>query len=179
IPPGSYRVYAEPLDLPVTRDNLGGGSAGFYGTTRTNFGTTYFGGVAALADASTVTVNANATTIANIQTLPANASALNMTRPAFGVRLASGASDVLTLGGEAFTAGVSFSASSPGVSLGIPSGTCSATVTTNCFGDRISAVASTSAKMDVAIADSVTLGPKNVAVTQGADSSILSGGLVI
>jgi hypothetical protein len=179
IPPGSYRVYAEPLDLPVTRDNIGGGAAGFYGTTRTNFGTTYFGGVAALADASAVTVRANATTTANIQTLPANATALNLTRPAFGVRLASGVSDVLTLGGEALAAGVSFSASSPGVFLGIPSGACSATITTNCFGDRISAVASTSAKMDISIADSATLGPKNVTVTQGADSSILSGGLVI
>src|SRR5262249_37354048 len=79
IPPGSYWVYAEPLDLPVTRDNLGGGSAGFYGTTRTNFGTTYFGGVAALADASAVTVAANATANADIQTVPANASALNLT----------------------------------------------------------------------------------------------------
>jgi hypothetical protein len=179
IPPGSYRVYAEPLDLPVTRDNLGGGAGGYYGTTRTNFGTTYFGDVAALGDASSVTVKANGTVTANIHALPPNATTLNLTRPAFGVRLAPSGSSVLTLGGEAITPGVSFSASSPGIYLGIPSGACSASVTTNCFGDRISSVASTSARMDISIAGTSTPGPKNVTVTQGADSSILSGALVI
>src|SRR5262249_46962946 len=48
LPPGDYRVLAEPLDLPVTRDNIGGGSTGFYGTIRTDFGSTYFGDVVAL-----------------------------------------------------------------------------------------------------------------------------------
>jgi hypothetical protein len=179
IPPGSYRVYAEPLDLPVTRDNIGGGAAGFYGITRTDFGTTYFGDVTALADASSVIVKANGTVTANIHAVPPNATPLNLTRPAFGMRIASGDSSVLTVGGEAIVAGVSFSASSPGVYLGIPSGTCSGVVTKNCFGDRISSVASTSARMDISIANTSTLGPKNVTVTQGADTSILSGALVV
>src|SRR5262249_20899506 len=138
-----------------------------------------FGDVPALADAPSITVKANGTATANIHALPQNATALNLTRPAFGVRVARGASGVLTVGGEAITAGVSFSASSPGGYLGVPSGSCSGTVTSNCFGDRISTVASTSARMDVAIADATPLGPKNVIVSQAADNSILSGALVI
>src|SRR5262249_13330137 len=129
--------------------------------------------------ASSVVVRANATTTANIQALPANATVLNLTRPAFGARIPIGASGVLTLGGEAIVPGVSFTTSAPGIVLGIPSGSCSSVVTKNCFGDRISAVASTSARMDISIGDSVTLGPKNLTVTNGADTSILSGGLVI
>src|SRR5262245_1710941 len=40
LPEGAYKIFGEPLDLPVTKDNIGGG---FYANTRTDFGTTYFG----------------------------------------------------------------------------------------------------------------------------------------
>src|SRR5262245_57757547 len=54
LPPGRYRVLAEPLDLPVTKDNL----SGFYANARTDFGTTYSGNVSSFSDASFVTVGA-------------------------------------------------------------------------------------------------------------------------
>ncbi len=180
VPPGTYTVYAEPLDQPVTRDNLGGGSGGFYGTSATNFGTTYAGNVASLAAASRVSVTGNGTAKIDIQTLPQSPTGLNLTRPAFGVRLQRGLlNGTLTLGGEDITSGVGFSPSAPGIVLGTPSDNCSANVTTNCFGGRISAVASTSARMDVSISGTTALGPKNVAVSRNGDTSILSGAIVV
>src|SRR5438046_10441232 len=40
LPPDTYAVYAESLDVSVTRLYLGGGSNGFCSTIRTNCGTT-------------------------------------------------------------------------------------------------------------------------------------------
>src|SRR5262249_52877540 len=64
LPPGAYRVYAEPLDQPVTKDNIGGG-VGFYGTVTTSFGTTYFGDVSTLAAGRAITVTAAAAAAAD------------------------------------------------------------------------------------------------------------------
>jgi hypothetical protein len=179
LPPGSYRVFAEPLDLPVTRDNIGGGSAGFYSNIRTDFGTTYFPNVSNQAQARTVTVAAGGSAIADIQTLPKSPTGLNLTRPGFAARIPRGSRGTLRIGGEDITDGVTFSASSMGLVLGTPSGPCSSSVTTNCFGGRISSVASTSATMDLSIVSATTLGPKNLAVNRGGDSSIVAGALVI
>jgi hypothetical protein len=175
VPPGAYLVYAEPLDNPVSSAYMGI----FYQGVQSNFGTTYFDNVASPIGARTVTVAANGTATANIQTLPQSSTGLNLTRPAFGVRLGRGISGVLTLGGYDITSGVSFSASSSGIFLGTPSGACSTSVTTNCFGGQISIVGPTSAKMDISIAASASLGPKNVEVNRNGDTSILSGGVVV
>jgi hypothetical protein len=164
LPPGVYRVLAEPMDLPVSKDHIGG----FYAGIRTDFGSTYFGNVANLADARTVTVTANGTSNADILTLPKGTTGLNLTRPGFGVRVARGRSVRMTIGGEDITSGVGFTASNSGLFLGPPT-----------FGGRISAVAPTSASMDLAISSTTPLGPKNIAVSRGADVSILTGGLVI
>jgi len=56
LPPGSYKVFAEPMDLPVNEQNLGGGGTGFYRNLRTDFGTTYFGNVSNFYDAAPVQV---------------------------------------------------------------------------------------------------------------------------
>jgi Matrixin/IPT/TIG domain/Carboxypeptidase regulatory-like domain len=179
LPAGAYRLYAEPLDYPVSRDNLGGGAAGFYGTTTTSFGTTYFGDVSTLSGAQTVNVAAGGTATANIQVLPPSPTGLNLTRPAFAVRSGRGSSGTLTIGGEDITPGVSFTAAPTNIFLGTLSGTCGITVASNCFGGRISAVASTSAKMDFTVPAGTALGPKNVAVSRGPDVAILSGAMVI
>jgi hypothetical protein len=175
VPPGTYRVYAEPLDNPVTAANI----AAFYQAAQTNFGTTFFGNVATLIGARTVTVAANAVATANIQTLPQSATGLNLTRPATGVRLGRGISGILTLGGYDITAGVLFNSSAPEIALGVPAGGCGISVMTNCFGGQISVVGPTSAKMNVAIDPSTTLGPKFIEVSRNSDTSILSGALVI
>src|SRR5439155_7480901 len=93
---------------------------------------------------------------------------LNLTRPAVSARVPRGTGGILTTGGEDITSGVVFSASNPNLFLGSPS-----------FGGKISAVASTSAKMDFSISSSTPLGPKNIAVNRGAAASIVTGALVI
>jgi hypothetical protein len=164
LPPGVYRVLAEPLDLPVTRDYLGG----FYAGIRTDFGSTYFGNVSTLADATRVTVAANSNVTADISTIPKGTTGLNLTRPAFGIRISQGKSSSLTLGGEDLSTGVGFTVSNPGLFLGPPS-----------FGGRISSVASTSATMDYSVSPNMQLGPKNITVNRGTDSSVLTGAVVI
>lgn len=175
VPPGTYRLYAEPLDNPVTPQNL----SAFYQNAQTGFGTTYSGNVATLGAARALTVTANATSTANFQMLPPSPTGLNFTRPAFGVRLGRGISGILTAGGYDLTAGVHFSASSPGIYLGTPSGTCSDSITTDCFGGQVSIVGPTSAKMDISIDPATALGPKGVEVSRNGDPSILSGGIVV
>src|SRR5207237_8746001 len=81
LPPDTYRVFAEPLDLPVTPQNLGGGTNGFYSTVKTNFGTTYFGNVSTLSDATAISVAPNDVATADIQTFPCRATGLTLTLP--------------------------------------------------------------------------------------------------
>jgi hypothetical protein len=168
LPAGVYRVVAEPLDLPVSRDNIGGGTTGFYSTIRTDFGTTYFGNVGSLSEARTVTVAASGTVTADIQTLPRSATRLNMTRPSFGVRIARGRSGTLTVGGEDLTAGISFSASNSGLILGAPT-----------FGGAISSSAPTSARMQLSIFPGTPLGPKSLAANRGSEATVVAGALII
>ena len=165
LPSGSYKVFAEPLDSPVTKSNIGGS---FYANGRTDFGTTYFGNVSTQSEARTITVTAGGTATANIDTLPKSATGLNLTRPAFGVRMARGVSGTLTIGGEDITSGVVFTASTTVISLGAPT-----------FGGRISSAASTSARIGVSVASSAAPGAINLAVNRGADASVLAGALVI
>jgi matrixin/IPT/TIG domain-containing protein len=164
LPEGAYKIFAEPLDLPVTKDNIGG----FYANTRTDFGTTYFGNVSTQSNAQRISLTAGTTATADIDTLPKSATGLNLTRPAFGTRLMRGISGRLTVGGEDLTVGVVFSSSNPGIFLGTPS-----------FGGRISSVASTSAQMDLSIPADAPTGPIDVAVSRGVDTSIVAGALVI
>src|SRR5262249_45056852 len=135
LPPGTYTVFAEPLDLPVMKDNLGNG---FYGNTRTDFGTTYLGNVSTQAEAQILTVSAGTIMTADIDTLPKSVTGLNLTRPAFGIRVPRGVSGRLTLGGVDLSSGVVFTASNPAIFLGSPT-----------FAGSISTVAPTSVQMDL------------------------------
>jgi hypothetical protein len=168
LPPETYRVFAEPLDLPVTQQNLGGGSTGFYSTIKTNFGTTYFGNVSTLSDATAISAAPNDVATADIDTLPASATGLNLTRPGFGIRIARGRSGTLTVGGVDITNGIVVSGSSPDLQLGGLA-----------FGGRVSSNAPTSVSMQLSILPSIALGPKNLAVNRGTDASIVAGAFVI
>src|SRR5262249_5771948 len=165
LPEGTYKIFAEPLDLPVTKDNVGGG---FYANTRADFGTTYFGNVSTQSDAQSVSVMAGGSATADIATLPKSGTGLNLTRPGFAIRGERGVTGRVTLGGEDLTAAVVFTSSSSAISLGAPS-----------FGGRISSVASTSAQMDLLIGTNAPAGPISFAVNRGADASIATGVLVI
>ncbi len=168
LPPDTYRVFAEPLDLPVTQQNLGGGSNGFYSTIKTNFGTAYFGNVSTLSDATPISIGSNDVATADIQTFPASATGLNLTRPGFGVRIARGRSGTLTVGGVDITNGIVVGGSSPGLQLGALT-----------FGGRVSTNAPTSVSMQLTVSPSTALGPKNLAVNRGTDASIVAGAFVI
>jgi hypothetical protein len=168
VPPGVYRVMAEPLDQPVTEGNVGGGSTSFYRSLKTDFGTTYFGNVAALTEARSVFVDVNGIATANIQILPRSATGLNLTRPAFAPRIGRGSRGTLRVGGEDITEGVSVTTSSDSLVLGTPA-----------FGGRISSVAPTSVTTDLIISPTTALGPKNVAVSRGGATSVVTGALVI
>jgi hypothetical protein len=153
LPPGSYYVFAEPLDLPVTDQNI---SASFYRNIKTDFGTTYFGGAATLAEAQTVSVSPGAAAFANVQTFPVSPSGLNLTRPGIAARIPRGTSGTLSVGGQDLTAGTFFSASGAGLVLGSPT-----------FGGRTSSTSPTSASIPLSVSFSVPLGPKNFAVNRG------------
>jgi hypothetical protein len=168
VPPDTYRVYAEPLDGPVTKQNLGGGSNGFFSSIKTNFGTTYFGNVSMLADAATIDVAPNAVATADVQTFPASASGLNLTRPAFGIRISRGRTGTLTVGGVDITDGIVVTGSNPGLQFGALT-----------FGGRVSSTAPTSVSMRLTLSPSTPLGPKNLAVNRGTDASIVSGAFVV
>jgi hypothetical protein len=166
LPPGRYNVYAEPLNQPVTEQNL---SPSWYRNLNTNFGTTYYGGVSNVTQAQPVSVAAGTVTDGiTIQVLPRGTQSLNLTRPAFGVRLPRNAFGTLIVGGDDITAGTQFNIFAPDVLLGAPF-----------YGGSISSAASTSASMSVSVSPNATLGAKNLTVMRGVDTAVASGALVI
>ncbi len=168
LPAGAYRLMAEPLDLPVTEQNIGGGATSFYRNLKVDFGTTYFGNVGTLTEAQSVDVVAGSATAADIQVLPRSSTGLNLTRPGFAFRFPLFSRATLRLGGEDIAEGVSFTTSSTDLVLGPPT-----------FGGRVSSTASTSASMDLSVSSTTPLGPKNVAVNRGDAASVVTGAIVI
>ncbi len=164
LPPGDYRIYAEPMDMPVNDQNLGG----FYRNLKTDFGTTYSGNVARLADARAVTVSASSIASMDISVLPKSATSLNVTRPSVATRIVRGSGNTLILGGFDLTAGATFSSSNSGIILGAP------------FFSTSTATSSPTIAVIGANVNSFTpLGPKNIAVNRGTDAAALSGAIVV
>ena len=168
LPSGSYRIYAEPFDGPVTEQNVGGNSSAFYYRLATGFSTTYYGDVSDLSRSPAGMVpNGTLASGANIHVLPA--TDLNLTEPAaFAARIAVDSPVVLTVGGNAITSGATFSASTPSMGLG--------SVT---FGGNIAPDAPTSAQFGITVAANASLGPKNIIVSRNGSTSVLSGGVVL
>ena len=168
LPPDTYAVYAESLDGPVTRLNLGGGSTGFFSSVRTNFGTTYFGNVSGLSEAAKIAVGPNGVATADIRMFPPSATGLRLTRPSFGIRMPRGRTVTVTGGGVDITDGVLLTGSNSGLQFGPMT-----------FGGRITSTAPTSVSVQLTVLNSTPLGPKNLIVNRGTDTSILSGAFVI
>ena len=164
LPPGSYGVYAEPLDGPVTRLNLGG----FFSSVRTNLGTTYFGGVSGLSEAAKIAVGLNGVATADILMFPPSATGLRLTRPSFGIRIPRGRTVTIIGGGVDIMDGVLLTGSNSGLQFGPMT-----------FGGRITSTAPTSVSVQLTVLSSTPLGPKNLIVNRGTDTSILSGAFVI
>ncbi len=165
LPEGTYRVYAEPFDRPVSSEQL----SGYYRTINTNFGTTYHGDVEHLAEARPVTVTAGTATMGtDIQVVPRSATSFNLTRPVFAPRIARGGSDTLRVGGVNVVDGATFSVSNPGIAF--------QDVT---FGGRMSRTAPLSATMEALVSEETTLGPKSVSGLFEGATSVLTGVVVV
>ena len=168
LPGGTYHLYAEPLDGPVTEQHVGGNSNSFYYKLATGFSTTYYGDVSDLSRSQTGTVPAGTLVRgADIHVLPT--TVLNLTEPgAFAARVPVGSTGMLTVGGNAITSGVTFSASTSSMGLG-----------STTFGGSIAADAPTSAQVAITVASNAPLGPKNISVSRSGSTSLLSGGVVL
>ena len=116
LPVGSYSVYAEPLDGPVTETAMGGQ---FDSRVNVNFTTTFLGNTPDFSSRQMVNVApGNNLPNVNISVLPQPASLLNLTSPALGVRVSQGVSGPFTVRGDGLSAGTSFLITGLGVSLG-------------------------------------------------------------
>ena len=165
LPEGDYRVYAEPLDQPVSSQHL----PGYFSGLNVDFGTTYYGDTRVLSDAGTVAVNSGVTASGiDIHTLPATISGFNLTRPVFALRIGSGSSETLRVGGAKVADPVLFSVSTPLIRFD--------SVT---FGGRLSTTAPTSATLETVVDPATPVGPKNVTGQSGLDTSVVSGGIVV
>jgi len=178
LPSGSYRVYAEPLDQPVTDANIGGLFTGI----RTDFGATFLGNVSTFSDAQAALVAAGETTnVADILVLPPSATGLNLSvaatidpvppTPAMAPRISVGTSVRVRVGGNDIVggSGLAFSTSSPpsDISLGAPT-----------FGGALIPPAPTSAALDLSISANTPPGPKAIGLNRGTNAAVLSGGIV-
>ncbi len=168
LPPGSYHLYAEPLDGPITEQNIGGTATSYYQGLNTNFGTTYSGDVADLTRATSFQVVAGRlVTTGNIHVLPASSVNFTASSP-YAVHIGLGGQASLTVGGSGIAPGVSFSTSNPGINTGTPA-----------FGGGIGSTAPSSAQLAISATTTASVGPKTIAVTTNGSTSVLSGGIVI
>jgi hypothetical protein len=166
LPPGGYKIYAEPLNQAVSEQNL---SASWYHNLNTSFGATYYGSVSTFAQATTVTVEAGqATTGVDIQVQPQSVTGLNLTRPAFALRIPRNSFGTMTVGGQDIAPGTQFSMSAGDTVLGSPT-----------YGGSISSAAPSSASMNISVSPGAVLGPRIITVMRGTDASIGSGAVVI
>ena len=168
VAPGTYQLYAAPLNGPVTEQNIGGNSTSYYSGLQTGFATTYYGDVATLSSASTIqTVAGRTASNKNIHVL--SAGPLGITVPnTYAAHISTGSQGALTLGGSGLASGDTFSVSNSGVTLGAP-----------VYGGSIASNAPTSAQLPVTVSATASLGPKDIAVSANGVTSVLSGGIVI
>ena len=158
--PGSYALYAEPLDGPVTESNIGGQ---FDSRVNVNFTTTFLGGTLNPSQRQSVQVIAGSTLQEiNIAVLPSPAALLNLTSPSLGQRVAQGTSVAFNARGDGVVDGLAFQIPGPAVSLAAPvfSGGNTARLTTS-----VDALAS--------------VGVRPIFAQRADATSALTGGLII
>ena len=168
VPPGAYRLYAEPLDGPITEKNIGGTASSYYTGLSTNFSTTFLGDVADFTRAAGIQAFAGRVAqTGNIHVLPAGS--VNLTSPiTYAPHVGLGRQTNLAVGGSGIVSGDSFSTTGAGITFGTPS-----------YGGSVGSTAPTSAQVPVSIASNASTGPKSVIVTANGATSVLSGGIVV
>jgi hypothetical protein len=161
LPPDTYRVYVEPLDEPVTEEEIGG----FYTNLNKTFGTTYYGDAPVMNLSRRIEVRENEVFVADIQTFPNATSGLNIETTHNGSPLYMERGDAIGLGlyGTDLTEGASYTPSYPGI---IVPGT-----SFSSFSQITSVV--------LRAPLGVPAGPKNIEVSRGTDASVGSGFFVV
>jgi matrixin/IPT/TIG domain-containing protein len=158
--PGSYALYAEPLDLPVTESSIGGQ---YDSRVNVNFTTTFLGGTLNPAQRQSVQIIAGSTLQEiNIAVLPTPAALLNLTSPSLGQRVAQGTSVAFNARGDGVVDGVAFQIPGPAVSLAAPvfSG-------------------GNTARLTASVDAAASLGVRPIFVQRADATSALTGGLII
>ena len=170
LPPGTYRIYAEPMDGPIYADQL----PVYYESLRTDFATTYYPGTTNLAGAVGVPVSIGATTgPVAIAVGPKTGSAFNLTVPNFNTsppKAPPGFISVgrFSVGGVDIVPGSQFSASTPLVQFLSP-----------VFSGRLSPTAPTSAHLESRVHPDTPAGPKNLIGVFGETMSLISGAFTV
>jgi len=160
LPAGSYSVYAEPLDGPVTEDNIGGQ---FDSRVNTNFTTTFLGDTTDYIARQIISVAAGGT-ISNldIAVLPAPANAFNLKIPPLGVYAPQGVSGSFEASGDGISSGTTFLISGPGVAVGTPTFSSGGT-----------------ARLPVTISPTAPMGLRTLFARRANGLTALSGGFIV
>ncbi|MSO22029.1 MAG: matrixin family metalloprotease [Acidobacteria bacterium] len=158
--PGSYALYAEPLDGPVTESSIGGQ---YDSRVNLNFTTTFLGGTLNPAQRQSVQISAGSTLQEiNIAVSPAPAAALNLTSPGLGQRVGLGTSVAFNARGDGVVDGVTFQIPGPAISLAAPvfSG-------------------GNTARLTVTVDAAASIGVRPIFAQRADATSALTGGLII
>ncbi len=160
LPPGTYSLYAEPLDGPVTEANIGGQ---FDSTVNTNFTTTFLGNTVDKASRQTITVGTgNMLSNLNIAVLVSPATPFNLTSPGVGLLAEQGTSGSLAARGTGLSKAEGFFILGDGITLSVP--TFSST---------------DNARLPVVINPAAPTGPRTLFAEKTDGLVALSGGFVV
>jgi hypothetical protein len=161
LPSETYRLYAEPLDGPVTEDNFISGSGMF--TFDTSFTTTFCGDTLVPANGRVLQVS-DGTQLGgvNIHALASQPGAVNLTSPALGILASPGDSGTISLRGDSIESGVTFSSLDPSITFQSPT-----------------FPSANSAQVRVNINLYTASGLKTIFAQKSGSLSALSGGLVV
>lgn len=158
--PGSYSLFAEPLDGPVTEANIGGQ---YDSRVNVNFTTTFLGDTLSPAQRGSIQISAgNTLQEVNIGVLPAPPSALNLTSPGLGQRVSQGATTAFNVRGDGVVDGVTFLVPGPSLSFAPPTFSSGNT-----------------ARLSATVEASAAIGVRPIFALRADATSSLTGGLIV
>ncbi len=158
--PGSYSVYAEPLDGPVTEMGFGGE---FDSTVNSDFKTTFLGDTLDSNARQRVSVTAGDPLKGfDISVSPSSSPPLDITSPSLGARLSQGSLESFRFFGDGIGPGSTFFILGEGLALEPP---------------RL--IGNTGAELEIEVAATAALGPRSLFVQKPDGLAALSGGVVV
>jgi matrixin/IPT/TIG domain-containing protein len=160
LPAGTYSVYAEPLDGPVSESDFGGP---YDSRVNTNFTTTFLGNTLDFSSRQMINVVAGGVVPnLDIAVLPAPPSTLNLTSPGLGVYGPQGVSGSFPVKGGGLVAGLNFYIPGPGISV-----------------DNATFPSAGNATVSVTISSGAPSGLRDLFVQSSDGLSALTGGFII